>query len=246
MSIFDNLFSTWGTTKDKFAEVAESTQKKIDTFLEEKKKKEPKPIFSEQSENRKILNINYNSQRDNKFSPRSACNVTSIQMALSNHYGITDDEIFLLCNSKDMENRIRIKYPKDFSKWIYPNYFRKNSANEVFVVLLEAVQVIMDSTKYVKIQWNLTDEIIKKEIDLGYPFVACGKLVPLGGGRFGGHFITIIGYDKNSWIVHDPFGDWNTGYKSQKGEGLYYSRAKIKSKLYSYGFKIHSDKRLIV
>lgn len=200
-----------------------------------------RPVFLENSKDRKILFIQYNSQRDNKFSPRSACNVTTIQMGLSRHFSITDDELFLLCNSMEMNNKIKSKYPKDYAKWIYPDFIRKGSANEVFVVLLEAMYNTMDSTRFAKIEWNLTDQKIINEINNGYPFGACGNFV-------GGHFVLIIGYDlaKKVWIVHDPFGNWLTGYKDTKGAYLEYPMARVKKILYTYGFKIHADKRIPV
>lgn len=239
MGIFDSLFKAWEPAKEKFKEVSTSVGgRNIQEIFQGEKEN---PIYCEFLPKRKKLNLEYNTQRDNKFSPIYACNVTMIQMALSRHYGITDDEIFLLCNSNEMSNRIKAKYPKDFAKWIYPDHIRKGSANEVFVVLLEALHMIMETSKYAKIEWNLTDQKIISEIDHGYPFGACGKFV-------GGHFILIIGYDltEKTWIVNDPYGNWLTGYKDTNGAGLEYPMSRVKKILYSYGFKIHADKKLPV
>ena len=260
MSIFERFFKPW-EPKSPERPVIKATpplppppssnvpvQPKEEVLPKKEESKNEKPVFLENSKNRKVLSIPWNSQRDNEFSPRSACNVTTIQMGLANHYSITDDKLFLMCNSTEMQRRIKLKYPKDYNKWIFPDFMRKNSANEVFVVLLEAIYMAMDSTKYSKIEWNLTDQKIISEIDLGYPFGACGKFIKLSNGKLGGHFVLIVGYDltKKVWIVHDPWGNWNDNYKTHKGAYLEYSMSSVKKILYTYGFKIHADKKQIV
>lgn len=247
MGIFDKLFKTWEPIQDKAESLHAKTTEALKQYKESKQVDPPtlqtmtSQVFRENSPFRKILSVPYNSQRDNKFSPKSACNVTMIQMALANHFKITDDELFLLANSREIEDKIKFKYPKDYSGWIGPKFFRRNCANEVFVVLLEVLFHVMESQRYAKIQWNLTDQNIMDEIDKGYPFGACGNFI-------GGHFVLIIGYDKvkKSWIVNDPYGNWLTGYKDHNGDSLEYPMAKVKKILYTYGFKIHADRKAIV
>lgn len=193
--------------------------------------------FKENTDKRKVLSHPWNSQRDNKLSPRSSCNVTALQVTLSLDYGITDDELFTICNSDEMKNKIQKKYPKD--TWILP-FFSKRAANEVWVVLIEAAIQIIGDTKYVRFHQNLTKELIIKEIDKGYPVIVCGKFT-------GGHFVTIVGYDleKGVWVTNDSWGDWRSGYKIVNGDNVEYSIEKLKigSFLNKMAILIHADKR---
>jgi hypothetical protein len=190
-------------------------------------------------EKKLVLAHPWNSQRDNKFSPRSACNVTSLQVALSLDYSITDDELYQIANSDEIKNIIKQKYPKD--TWIL-NFFTKKTANEVWVVLVETAIKIIGDTRFAKFHQNLTRELIISEINKGYPVIVCGKFT-------GGHFVTIIGYDleKNVWIANDSWGDWNTGYRIVNGNNVEYSMEKltIGSFLNRMAILIHADKRII-
>ena len=192
----------------------------------------------ENSESRKVLSHPVNDQRNNKFSPRSSCNVSSAQVLLSLDYPTTDDELFLLCNSDEMQALIKKKYPKD--TWILP-FFKKGNANEVWVVIVEALIKIMGTDKYVKFHQSISNELIIKEINEGYPVMVCGKFT-------GGHFVTIIGYDlqKKVWVCNDSWGDWNTGYKIVNGNNVEYSMDKLKigSFLTKMAILCHADKRI--
>ena len=192
------------------------------------------------TEKRKALVHPWNDQRNNKFSPRSSCNVSSLQVSLSLDFKITDDELFAICNSSEMQEAIKKKYPRD--SWIM-NFFTKKAANEVWVVLIEAAIRVIGDAKYVKFHQNITKELIIKEIDGGYPVIVCGKFT-------GGHFVTIVGYDldKNVWIVNDSWGDWRTGYKILNGDNVEYEMAKltIGSFLTKMAILIHADKKTVV
>lgn len=197
--------------------------------------------FAEYSEKRKKLLNPWNSQRNNKYSPSGACNVTTVQVLLSLDYpNITDDDIFLLCNSQQVRNIIEKKYPVDFKTWIW-KYFRDNCANEVYVCMIEAVKIIMQSELFVRMECSLTAEKVKKEIEAGYGVFACG---PFG---FKGHIVPIIGYDdeKRVWIVNDPYGSKNTGYKNINGDSVEYSYdwMKIPGYINPTSILIHPDKR---
>lgn len=196
--------------------------------------------FKERTERRKVLNTVYNSQRDNKHSPLSACNVTAVQSSGSMDWNITDDELWELCHSRETIDAVRKKYPKDFS-WINI-YFSNKSANEVFAVLAEAVNVYLKSDKYCKFIGNLSQSLIISEIDKGYAVNACG----LWAGS--GHFVSICGYDldKKCWIVNDPWGDWNTKYTDRNGACKEYLWAKnpIGTFIRPLAILLHADKRL--
>ena len=88
--------------------------------------------FKVKTDRRKCLIHPWNDQRNNKFSPGASCNVSSLQVALSLDFKITDDELFTMCNSEEMKDIIKKKYPRD--GWILP-FFTKKAANEVWVVV---------------------------------------------------------------------------------------------------------------
>jgi len=54
------------------------------------------------------------------------------------------------------------------------------------------------------------ESTVKELIDQGKPVIASGYFP-------NGHVIVIVGYDKEGWIVHDPYGDANTKYKNTNG-----------------------------
>jgi len=205
------------------------------------------PRYKVYTDTVKILSNPENSQLDNKFSPASACNVTALQIAMSLDYNITDDELFVLCNSNEIAERVKKKYPRDWS-WI-KKFFIKNCANEVWVVLEEVGKYIVGND-YCKIIHNLSIQKIIDEINMGYAVVVNGKFT------HSGHFVTIVGYDlnKGSYIVNDPFGDWNSRYKVKKFLNLEYSIEKLKIRntiennkeafLSNMAILVHSDRRI--
>lgn len=188
----------------------------------------------------KQLNVKYNSQRDNKYNPSSACNVSSVQMALSLDYEITDDELYLMCNSEEVKETIKNNYPKDWV-WIKP-YFDKKNANQVLVVLLFVIKKILKKGS-ATISWKLTFSDIMSQIDLGFPvpilagFTSKNKL---------SHFVTIIGYNviKECFIVHDSWGNWNKRYRGEgglNGESVEYKFDDLKPIFSNVGFIIKTN-----
>ena len=224
----------------------------IQEIIEDRKENNNKlirinPRYKIYTDTVKILSHPENSQLDNKLSPNSACNVTALQIAMSLDCSITDDELFILCNSKEIAERVKKKYPKDWS-WI-KNFFTRNCANEVWVVLEEVCKYIIGND-YCKIIHNLSVQKIIDEINMGYAVVVNGKFT------HSGHFVTIVGYDLNKgcYIVNDPYGDWNTRYKVKKFLNLEYSIEKLKIRntrennkeafLSNMAILVHSDKRI--
>lgn len=201
---------------------------------------EPDSIFIQNDKFIKNLNIPYNSQRDNKFAPKSSCNVTCLQMVLANHYNVTDDEIYLLCQTDDIHKEIERRYRNDYDKWI-EGYIKSGKATEVLVVLQEASFHLLKSDRYSKVTFSMNHKLIISEIDKGYPVIICGNFT-------GGHFVVIKGYDlkENAYIVNDPWGNWNTKYKNHDGENKKYSFSKVWKIMYKYGILVHADKKIFV
>ena len=237
--------------KEKYSEqvkvidqVERTVPQTLDEYIESKKDDlVVNKVFKINTTTHKDLLINHNSQRNNKYSPSSACNVTSVQMQFDPYYKITDDELWILCNSDEILNIVKNKYPKDWS-WI-KKFFDSKRSNEVLVVL-EEVAIKLLGKEYVYLDWNTSIDEIKKEIDLGYSVTILTKLTAAG------HFITVRGYndDKKCLIVNDPWGDWNKNYR---GEGGLDGNSKEYSYdlwerglIVKYAFYIHADKKVPV
>jgi uncharacterized protein YvpB len=202
------------------------------------------PRYKVYTDTVKILAHPGNSQLNNRFSPRSACNVTSLQIALSLDSRVTDDELFALCNSTRMAQAIQAKYPRDWG-WI-SQYFTKGCANEVWVVILEAALMTLGGN-WARIIFNLSNQMIIDEINQGYPVIINGRFTHAG------HFVVVVGYDRNTghWIINDPYGDWTTSYRNKQAiENLRYPMRKLTigrgNFLSSMAILVHADKRVPV
>lgn len=218
--------------------------KNIEKYIEIKKEVITSDIFKVNTPTSKILKVNHNSQRNNKYSPNSACNVTSMQMQFDPYYRITDDELWILCNSEEIKNIVKNKHANNWS-WI-KGFFDSKRANEVLVVL-EEVAVKLLGKEYVYLDWSTSLDEIKREISLGYSVTLLTKLAG------GGHFIDIIGYDddRKVMISNDSWGNWNMNYRGKgglNGEGVEYSYSLWdKGLVVKYGaYYIHADKKVPV
>ncbi|MCB1177051.1 MAG: C39 family peptidase [Leptospiraceae bacterium] len=198
--------------------------------------------FKIESKHLKILNCIWNSQRDNKHTPNSSCNVTSMQTAISMDYNITDDEMWELCYSPQVWRRLERIYGKNSPsiKWL-ESMKSKRALNEVHSVLTEMLNEVVGDGFIKKID-SLNHDLMKREIDYGYPVVIAGKYTHTG------HFVCVVGYDdkRKSWIVNDSWGDWTTSYRNRIGDNVLYPY-----NTFSYGsfisktaFLIHSDRRI--
>lgn len=246
--------------------------RKYDSSFPKKPVVSNEKLFLIQSPQETVLNIPYNTQRDNRLSPTSACNVTSLAMSISPYYtkehedllitkfGMAnfhtkiydqvaklgyhnlslDDKLFAAINSREFQNYMLHKYPREV--WIQ-NYFHKCAGNEVFLSLVEIVNYILNDTRYATMNKRLSLDLIIKEIQQGYPVIICGKFT-------GGHFVLVVGYNlkKNVLVIHDPWGNWNTGYKDVNGKFVEYSIPKLFAPnfLASIPILVHFDRRVRV
>ncbi|WP_413164002.1 C39 family peptidase [Capilliphycus salinus ALCB114379] len=146
------------------------------------------------------LNVPYFSQRDNPRYYWSTCNVTSIAMVLY-YYGL--------------RSQYGGQLEDELLEWCF-NYAGVGSQTEhnVLTALIRAYgyRSSFSTTR----RWSE----IKEELINGRPVVIGADLTPAG------HVLTIIGFNKAGYIVHDPWGDAYTGYSNTEGRRL----------LYSYGY----------
>ena len=146
----------------------------------------------------KRLSVPYHSQLNNADNPRGACNVTCFAMVM-NYFKIprkTNAVQFEDELYRYMDNTGLSRHePQDLSK------------------LAEAYGLKNELT----LRGRATD--IRRAIAEGKPCIIHGYFTSFG------HIVTVIGYDKNGFIVNDPFGEWTAnGYiEGPYGGGLHYS-----------------------
>ena len=161
-----------------------------------KPKATPTPSF--RLPDSKRLSVPYHSQLNNADNPRGACNVTCFAMVM-NYFKIprkTNAVQFEDELYRYMDNTGLSRHePQDLSK------------------LAEAYGLKNELT----LRGRATD--IRRAIAEGKPCIIHGYFTSFG------HIVTVIGYDKNGFIVNDPFGEWTAnGYiEGPYGGGLHYS-----------------------
>lgn len=171
----------------------------------------------------KIIQVKYNNQCDNiaftKLKPTAQCGYTSACMILSCYIKQADNDIFLgefveymdrdflSGQSKTRLGSSLSSYPK-----VLNNYLKENNINKQAKIKLHSG----------------TDSEIQSIIDVGNP-IMCSTMLTTSG-----HYVVIVGYDSDNFIVHDPFGLFNfdsNGYikiGGKSGEFAKYPREKLK------------------
>jgi len=146
----------------------------------------------------KVLNVRYFTQRDNRNDPYGTCNVTSVAMCLD-YYGVR---------------------PKVVGKQLEDELFEYIKANRMQVTLHSDLVKVFKAYGVTSIFSTTTAyQDIKRYLQKDCPVVFSGKFTPPG------HIVVIVGYndDEGYYIIHDPWGDWNTGYTKQDGRFVKYS-----------------------
>ena len=143
------------------------------------------------------LNIPYFSQRDNPRYSWSTCNVTSIAMALFYH---------------GLRSRMGGQLEDELLQWCF-NYAGIGSQTDHSVL-----SALMQAYGF-KTSFNTTRswQEVKEELINRRPVVLAGDFTPSG------HIVTLIGYNNEGYIVHDPWGDAYTNYSNTEGQRLLYS-----------------------
>lgn len=143
------------------------------------------------------LEVPFRSQRDNEYNPGGSCNVTSIAMALL-YLGQKEGEMQLEDELYQacLDNGLSRHDPVDLAALVHSYGYKDNYKQFA--------------------KW----EDVKKHLSAGNPCVVHSYLV-----RPFGHIVTIIGYNEQGWIVHDPWGEWHSwGYEAgSSGASLTYS-----------------------
>jgi uncharacterized protein YvpB len=143
------------------------------------------------------LGIPYFSQRDNPRFSWSTCNVTSIAMALF-YYGV--------------RSRLGRQLEDELLEWCF-NYAGSGSQTD-HNVLSALIQAYGFKTSFSTTRkWSE----VKEELINRRPVILAGDFTPSG------HIVTLIGYNHQGYLVHDPWGDAYTDYANTEGKRLLYS-----------------------
>ena len=185
------------------------------------------------------LDVPYHTQRNNKLFPYSTCGTTCIAMVLdylnkafNKKYACDDDAVFEALNSQDLINRAKA-YINNGDKWIetYLNDKRFTPGGKIYThlnnvaVMLGEVGSYLTKNEFVfKLKYRTFKEISDGLVNDKVPYVTSGMFTKSG------HYVAIIGVTNDSLIFNDPYGNWLTQYKDDKGAGMIYSLADLKVK----------------
>ncbi|MCC3506244.1 MULTISPECIES: C39 family peptidase [unclassified Microcoleus] len=144
------------------------------------------------------LNVFYRSQLDNFYNPTGSCNVTSIAMCLD----------FL----KVPRRKKTGQYEDELYQYAIDHGYSRHSPQDL-------ARIVRDYGSQDRFTEWATIEGCQKHLASGNPCVFHGYFTSFG------HILVAAGYDKNGFLVHDPYGEWfPTGYDTTvSGAYLHYS-----------------------
>lgn len=151
--------------------------------------------------------VPYASQRDNENVPSGTCNVTCLSMVLQ----------FLGARPKSSA-QLEYELFKTLETPEAQAYFKKN---------FPTLQNYNARNVHGMLGWLAIQRGYRyKYAALDFSFLSQkGPVIISGTFTKSGHICVLLGYTRNQdWIVHDPYGDWNTGYKSKSGALRIYNR----------------------
>jgi hypothetical protein len=179
-----------------------------------------KPLEQQTNVIQWVANTPYLSQRDNENVPGGTCNVTSLAMILS-FWGIKakddpsdaaieqlEDELFLRLEQTDAQEYFKKNFPS-----LVKQGFNARNVHGMLIWLAKQYGFV---DKYSEgTSW-------KDMADFGRSF---GPMIISGAFTGSGHIVCLTGMTiSGDMIVHDPYGDWNTKYKSREGAFRIYNR----------------------
>ena len=158
----------------------------------------------------------WRSQRDNVHMPSSTCNVTSYATALS-ILGVADPP------GKQLEDALyeAIVSPagEAYARHAFPWAVDTTALWTVHGMLVWAASQYGVRAEF-STQRRWSD--ITRELERGRPVVFSGKFTSSG------HIVVLNGIaDAKTFIVQDPWGDWNRGYRETNGASRIYTQESL-------------------
>ena len=162
-----------------------------------------------------VEGVKYFSQRDNetrdgKVNGHNMCNLTSLAMVMESK-GIDvgngnkqyEDRLYEIAKEMNMGGEKLWERTSEVYKRIIKYVNEKNNNNYVIEIKDKKSDLINFEQK------------VKNLLDNDNPVIVSGDF-PMR------HIVTIVGYDKEGWIVHDPYGNANTKYRDTNGKYVHY------------------------
>ena len=167
-----------------------------------------------------IDNMEYFTQRDNKFSPSVACFPTSAAMAMEyvNGHIVTPDnmqlEDLIVRECLNLSKAEKNTLTSENGSWIWNH--------RPFQVIPIMAYVCNKVAPVIKQSWSISFDAIKLSIDNNKPVVCLGNFKSIS--SIGGHYNTIIGYndETNHVFTMDPWGNGYENYAIKDGSNMYY------------------------
>ena len=160
-----------------------------------------------------LLNVPYFSQRDNVYAPNGTCNVTCLAMVLA-HLGLAqadaaggqlEDRLFARLQQPDAQAHFHKRFA-----WAAQNYNPRN---------------VHGMLAWLAAQYGAHDRFVRDaswgavwtELDADRPVITTGAFTGSG------HIVCIVGRTAvDHPVIHDPWGNYNTGYADRDGAFVIY------------------------
>ena len=165
-------------------------------------------------------------QRNNELSPGSACNVTSMVSGLVSAGWLLPQGKF----KQDEDNLLDFirSSPQVQRRWDVIDPRHKNPPNQIHELLCLGTNLWIAPLggPPIVLRWDLRLADIVKAIDQGGAVVMSGRFQDHRSGEIG-HIVPVVGYqaDDAEKITHvildDPWGDYETLYKVQRGDDIF-------------------------
>lgn len=155
------------------------------------------------------LNVPYKSQRDNMENPSGSCNVTCMAMCLE----------FLGAKRKETTGQ----FEDELYRYAERNRLSRHSPHDL-------AKIVEDYGCRDEFRADATIEQVKDWLAGGKPAVIHGYFTSFG------HIVALVGFNDKGFLVHDPWGEWNSwgynlnipGVDNTKGRYVQYSYEMIK------------------
>ncbi|NJP09591.1 MAG: C39 family peptidase [Leptolyngbyaceae cyanobacterium RU_5_1] len=155
------------------------------------------------------LNVPYKSQRDNMENPSGSCNVTSLAMCLE----------FLGAKRRETSGQ----FEDELYRYAESRRLSRHNPHDL-ATIVEAYGCRDEFRSDAKI------EQVKDWLADGKPNVIHGYFTSFG------HIVVAVGFDETGFLVHDPWGEWNSwgynlnvpGVSNLKGRYVNYSYSMIR------------------
>lgn len=192
-------------------------------------------LFDRQTDPIKWVKITpYYPQRDNEYHPGGTCNVTSLAMVLAYHGVVPtkadqlEDELFLRLQKPDAIAEFNRSYPSLKKMGYKPRHVHG---------------MLGWLAKRYGFTWSFSERVSRE--DLAAFGSSVGPMIISGRFTASGHIITLVGMTLlDDLIVHDPWGDWNSGYRNRDGKYRIYNREAMEDVLSGHNRELKRAHRI--